>query len=290
MNEEGVVSVDMQHEGRGDAPPIYVVSGGVGAIGEMVARVALAQFQGVNVPVIKVTQIRQIEQVVGVIEQAAATHGTILHTMVDRTLRRAIIRMARERNIVAIDLVGSVLSRLTTVLGRKPVGLPGLHQSDTRDAHFDRVDGIKFTMEHDDGARPQELEQAEIVLAGISRVGKTPLSIYLGVLGWKVANIPLVPNVPPPPQLFTIDRRRVIGLIISTEQITAHRRWRQRRMGVPLGIDYTDLHALEEEMDQARRLYRRHGFAMVDLTDKPIEESADEVIALITRFFKHGKS
>ncbi len=268
-------------------PPIYVVSGGAGAVGEQVARVALAQFQGANVSLIVVPQVRQIEQLDEIIATVAESGGTILHTMVDRTMRRALVRKARERNVVAIDLLGGVLARLTTVLGREPLGQPGLY-SQQRDTNFERLEAIEYTIDHDDGRKPEELRQAEIVLVGVSRVGKTPLSMYLAVLGWKVANVPLVRNIAPNQALFTVDRRRVIGLVIDPEQIVARRRWRQRNLGLPLGNQYTDLETLYEEMEEARRLFRRHGFATVDLTDKPIEESADEVIALITRWFKHG--
>jgi regulator of PEP synthase PpsR (kinase-PPPase family) len=112
--------------------------------------------------------------------------------------------------------------------------------------------------------------------------------MYLAVLGWKVANIPLVKNIKLPKELFEIDRRRVIGLTVDPEQIVARRRWRQRRMGVPLGDTYTELESLSDEISDSRRVFRRHGFAIVDLTDKPIEESADEVISLVTRWFKHA--
>jgi hypothetical protein len=269
------------------SPPVYVVSGGAGGVGELVAHVAIAQFQGANVPVIVMPQVRQLDQLDQVIDQAAVTKGLILHTMVDRTMRFALIRRARARDVVEIDLLGSVLARLTTVLGREPIGQPGLYAT-RRSANFERLEAIEYTVDHDDGRKPHELKHAEIVLLGVSRVGKTPLSMYLAVLGWKVANIPLVKNIKLPKELFEIDRRRVIGLTVDPEQIVARRRWRQRRMGVPLGDTYTELESLSDEISDSRRVFRRHGFAIVDLTDKPIEESADEVISLVTRWFKHA--
>lgn len=270
-----------------NSPPIFVISGGAGAVGEQVARVALSQFQGASVRIIVTPQVRHLEQLEAVMDQVEAARGTVLHTMVNGTMRRALMRMARERRVVAIDLLGGVLARLTTVLGREPSGQPGLY-SRRRDAHLDRLDAIDFTMEHDDGRLPDELKQAEIVLVGVSRVGKTPLSMYLAVLGWKVANVPFVKDLPLPEELFTVDRRRVIGLVVDAEQIAVRRRWRQRRMGVSLGNTYTDLSSLEEELSSARRIFRQHGFATVNLTDKPIEESADEIIALVNRWFTHG--
>jgi regulator of PEP synthase PpsR (kinase-PPPase family) len=271
---------------RWEAPPLYVVSGGAGAVGEQVARLVLSQFEDVNVPVIIAANVRDLHQVLMVIDEAASSGGTILHTLMEADLRRELVRRARERRVAEIDLVGSVLSRLATVLGREPIGTPGLYQA-RRNAHFDRLEAIEYAMRHDDGSRTNELDQAEIVLVGISRVGKTPLSMYLSVLGWKVANIPLVQGIELPSDLFKVDRRRVVGLIVEAEQIAARRRWRQRRMGVSLGNKYVNAEDTAEEVEWARRLYRKHGWAMLNVTDKSIEESADEIIALITRWFKH---
>ncbi|GAB4448983.1 MAG: pyruvate, water dikinase regulatory protein [Chloroflexi bacterium OHK40] len=270
----------------GASPPLYIVSGGAGSVGAEVANLVLTQFDGVRVPVIVVPNVREPTQVAEVIDQAAASGGTILHTLMEPGLRRDLVRKARERHVYEIDLVGSVLSRVATLVGREPAGKPGLY-TQRRSAYFERLEAIEYTMQHDDGARVAELDSAEIVLVGISRVGKTPLSMYLAVLGWKVANVPLVRELPVPEALLQVDRRRVVGLIVEAEQITARRRWRQRRMGVALGGRYTNQESAEDEVEWARRLFRSQGWATVNLTDKSIEESADEIIALITRWFKH---
>lgn len=272
-----------------EVPPLYIVSGGAGGVGAEVARLVLTQFEGVDVPLIVVPNVRDSAQLSDVVEQAEATGGTILHTLMEPGLRRDLVRKARERHVYEIDLVGSVLSRLATVMGREPVGKPGLYQQ-RRSAYFERLEAIEYTMQHDDGARLNGLGDAEIVLVGISRVGKSPLSMYLAVLGWKVANVPLVQEVPVPKALFAVDRRRVIGLIVEAEQIAARRRWRQRRLGVSMGSGYIDQERAEEEVEWARRLFRSHGWATVNLTNKSIEEGADEIIALVARWFKHGDS
>lgn len=270
------------------SPPLYIVSGGAGAVGAEVARLVLTQFEGVSVPLIVVPNVRTLDQISEVVDQAAATNGTILHTLMEVGLRRDLVRKARALHVYEIDLVGSVLSRVATVVGREPLGKPGLYQ-ERRSAYFERLEAIEYTMQHDDGARLSDLGNAEIVLVGISRVGKTPLSMYLAVLGWKVANVPLVKEVPVPEVLFNVDRRRVIGLVVEAEQIAARRRWRQHRLGVSMGSRYVNQESAEDEVEWARRLFRRHGWASVNLTDKSIEESADEIIALVARWFKHGK-
>ncbi|MEF3274548.1 MAG: kinase/pyrophosphorylase [Chloroflexus sp.] len=266
------------------APPLYVVSGGAGAVGEQVARLTLSQFEEADVPLIVVPNVRTTEQIAEVVTQAAQQNGTILHTLMEPALRRELMRLAREMGVVEIDLVGSVLSRLATVLQKEPLGKPGLYQM-RRSSYFARLDAIEYTVEHDDGNKPRDLHQADIVLVGVSRVGKTPLSMYLAVLGWKVANVPLVREIPLPNDLFQIDPRRVIGLIVEAEQITARRRWRQRRMGIQLGGSYTSLEAAVDEIEWARRIFRQHGWTTLNVTDKSIEESADEIISLISRRF-----
>ena len=268
------------------APPLYIVSGGEGVVGSEVARLVLSQFDNVRVPVIVIPNVHDGDQISAVITQAEQTNGTILHTLMESSLRRDLVRKARASHVAEIDLVGAVLARVATVVGKEPRGVSGLYRA-RRSAHFDRLEAIEFSIQHDDGARTDDLEDAEIVLVGISRVGKTPLSMYLAVLGWKVANIPLVKEVAPPEQLFAIDRRRVIGLIVEAEQIAARRRHRQRRSGMAFGSRYFNTESTEDEIEWARRLFRQHGWASLNLTDKSIEESADEIIALIARWFKH---
>jgi regulator of PEP synthase PpsR (kinase-PPPase family) len=263
-------------------PPIFIVSGGVGASGQQLVQTALAQFPETDVPIIIVPHVREIAQIKAAVEQAANINGTIVHTLVDVDMRQSLIRLAREQNVVTIDAMGRLLSRLAQVLGQEPSGQPGLYRQ-LRQAYFEQVEAIEFTVGHDDGRNPHEWRLAEIVLVGVSRVGKTPLSMYLSVRGWKVANVPLLTDVPPPPELFQLDRRRVIGLTIDPGQLVAYRQQRQRRLGIPGASAYTDPFKLYEEVETARRLYRQNGFVTIDVTDKPIEESADEVIALVTR-------
>jgi hypothetical protein len=271
-----------QDSSQQSKPPIFIVSGGVGASGEQLVRTALAQFPGVGVPVIVVPHVRAVAQVEKAVEQAAETGGIIVHTLVDAEMRETLVRLARERNVTAIDPISRLLSRLSSMLNQEPVGQPGLYRQ-LRQAYFDRVEAIEFTMAHDDGKNPQGWGRAEIILVGVSRAGKTPLSMYLAVRGWKVANIPLLPDQPPPPQLAGLDRRRIVGLLIEPGQLIDHRRQRQRRLGVMGESAYTDPVKLYEEVEETRQYYRRNGFGLVDITDKPIEESADEVIALVTR-------
>ncbi len=261
-------------------PPVYVVSGGVGASGEQLVQTVLAQFPDQHVPVIMVGNVRQVTQIKRVIAQAKQVGGTIAHTLVDDRLRDLLIDLTRAEDVVAIDLMGPLLSRLESVLKRQALGQPGLYRQFHR-AYFERVSAIEFTMAHDDGQHPAGWAQADIVLTGVSRAGKTPLSMYLAVLGWKVANVPLVPEVPPPPELFKLNRHHVIGLTIRPDQLIVFREQRYRQLGVPVPMDYIDPRRIGAEVQAALRVFRRGRFTVIDVTDKPIETTADEIIKLI---------
>jgi regulator of PEP synthase PpsR (kinase-PPPase family) len=267
-------------------PPIFIISGGAGALGKHVARIALSQFPDNNSEIIVIPQICNHDQLTEAMVQVAERRGVIIHTMVDPTIRQALIQLAQEYGITAIDTIGDPLTVLARVLGQVPLGQPGLYHGDN-ESYLERIKAIEYTVDHDDGRSPNELELADVVLTGISRVGKTPLSIYLSVLGWRVANVPLVPDIQPPKELFEIDRRRVIGLTIDVEVLMQHRRWRQEAFGWNAGHSYSNTEALYAEVDYGKRIFRKGGFSVINVTNKPIEETADQVIAMISRYFEH---
>jgi hypothetical protein len=245
-------------------------------------RTSLAQFLVNDIPVMIVPQVREVEQLEQVVAQASSITGIIVHTLVDAALRGELIKLAKAHGVVEIDLVGPFLEQLTRLLGQQPVGQPGLYRK-MREQDLKRIEAIEFAVEHDDGKRAHELLQAEIVLTGVSRVGKTPLSMYLSTMGWKVANVPIVPGISPPSSLFEIDHRRVIGLTIEAGQLVAYRQRRGHHLGIAASSSYTAPAELVEELEFAREVFRRGHFAVIETTDKPIEESADEIIAQINR-------
>jgi regulator of PEP synthase PpsR (kinase-PPPase family) len=280
MHADGSAGDQARPAGR--AAPIYVLSGGAGASAEQLVHTALAQFPDCDVPVVTIRHVRQPEEIESAIETARAAGGTLVHTLVDAHLRSFTLYLARERGVPAIDLMGSLLDRLGEVLGREPLGHPGryrrLHQ-----AYFDRVAAIEYALAHDDGQHPAGWPHADIMLVGVSRTGKTPLSVYLSVAGWKVANLPLVLDPPAPPALFELDRRCVVGLTIEPGQLLAFRQQRYQRLGVATPMEYTDPVKIRAELEAALKTFRRGGFAVVDVTDKAIEMSAEQILQVIGR-------
>lgn len=264
-------------------PPIYVVSGGIGASGEQLVRTVLAQFENADVPVVVVSRVHRTDQIEALIAKAVKSGGTIVHSMVNSYLRRALIFLAQKHNVPAIDIVGPLQEHVAAQLNVQPSGQPGLYRQ-LYQTYFDRVEAIEYTRAVDDGVAFDRWHEAEIVLVGVSRVGKTPLSLYLSMLGWKVVNVPLVMNISPPSTLFELDRNRVVGLTIDPNQLLQHRRHRQKNLGVgQRHSPYVDPLKLYDEIEAAEKIMRRNRFPVVDVTNKPIETTAEEVIAIINR-------
>jgi len=267
---------------------IYVLTGGVGSSGEQLVRTVLAQFPEVDIPVKIFSKLSNSNQVEQIIQDAASVGAIVSHTFVDPELRKIVKKVTHENGLAAHDLVGPLMDELAKRLGQVPLGKPGLYRKLYK-SYFDRISAMDYGLDHDDGKNPGGWPDAEIVLLGASRVGKTPISLYLSVMGWKVANIPVVTGIPLREDLLTLDRRRVIGLTIAPSELIQHRKHRQRALGVGGRFsDYVDPQKVYEEIEEIESLYRRNKFSSVDVTGKPIETSADEIIHLVRRKISKG--
>ena len=262
----------------GEPTPILIVSGGVGTTGEQLVYTALAQFPEGRAFVQVMPNVRRREQVLRGVTLAESLDGIIVHTLVDAGLRSALASAAARCGVPAIDLMGGVLAELTDRLRQEPAGRPGLYR-ERRDDYFRRVEAIEFSVVHDDGRKSEDLSLADIVLVGPSRVGKTPLSMYLSMLGWKVANVPFVAGIPLPKELDRIGRGKVVALTIQPAQLRTHRRLRGARIGA--GDGYADLNRVGAEVTESLDLFERMRFSVLDVTDKPIEEIANAVLQLV---------
>jgi regulator of PEP synthase PpsR (kinase-PPPase family) len=258
--------------------PIIVVSGSMGSTGELLARTVLAQFK-VQAPIVVMGRVTSPQQVDAAVERAVEMGGCIVHTLVNKALREHLARRADAYCVFAFDLTGPLMNFLRVELGQEPLGMPGLYRQQ-QIAYYRRVEAIEFTIAHDDGQRSEDLPQADIVLVGPSRCGKTPLSMYLAMLGWKVANVPMAPGVQPPAALARVDNRRIVALQIAPAQLLAHRKFRQQRLGTDEG-SYTDRAGVVEELREYNHFVQRQGYAVLDITDKPVETSSDEVVQLV---------
>lgn len=258
-------------------PTIFVISGGIGTSGEQLVHTLLAQFPDDAVRVTTVGNVRRPEQIAEVLLRAQKINALVVYTLVDPLLHDYLLRESRRLQLQAVDLMGPIMEWVTEKVGTAPRAQPGLYRQ-LHLEYFERVSAIDFTMAHDDGKNPDGWPQARAVLVGVSRVGKTPLSVYLAVLGWKIANLPLVPQVPIPESLFSLDPQRVIGLTVEPDQLLQYRIRRQKQLGAPGPSAYADPQAIHEEVQEALNIFRRGRFKIIDMTDKTIEQGADEVI------------
>ncbi len=266
--------------------PIYVVSGGQGIAGNNLVQALLIQYPNNNVPVVIFGEVDSEEEIFGIIKKAKANGGLIAHTMVNPDLRRRINELGEEFKVSVIDLMGQLADYLDKRLDMKPLIHPGLYR-EINYQYFDRIESIEFTLSQDDGMSPQRLQDAEIILTGVSRAGKTPLSVYLAMYGWKVANVPLVPGVLPPDELFEIDPQRVFGLYIGASQLIAHRQKRLSSWKNYQNESYIDRHAVREEIKKAMFVFDRGGFTVINVSNKPIESTANEILYFMSQRFAY---
>ncbi|MBL7064932.1 MAG: kinase/pyrophosphorylase [Anaerolineae bacterium] len=259
---------------------VFVTSDGTGVTAEQVLNAALTQFVGAAVEIKRRPGVRTEEQVRQVVQEAAQAGGFIMHTLVSDEMRGVMLRTGRMRNVETIDLMGPLLARLSQQLAVSPAEKPGLfHQ--LNEEYFRRIETMEFALHHDDGRRAHELPQAEIVLVGVSRTFKTPLSVYLAFKGWFVANVPIVLKTKPPPALFDLPPGRVFGLTIDPVRLAELRHVRHEHLGGATG-EYADLDFVRREVEYALSIFRsQRGWPVVNVTDKPIEEIASEVLALV---------
>jgi [pyruvate, water dikinase]-phosphate phosphotransferase / [pyruvate, water dikinase] kinase len=267
---------------------IFVVSDGTGRTAQQALDAALVQFPGAPVEIVVRPNVRTAKRARAVVAEAAKAGGFIVHTVVTDAVRDAILTAGRKRDVETIDLIGPLIARLSVALATSPSEKPGLF-AQLNKSYFRRVETMDFAFRHDDGQRVEDLKKAEIVLLGVSRTFKTPLSIYLAFKGWFVANVPIILDQEPPSILEKLAPGRVFCLDTSPRQLAELRLVRHAYLGGGVG-DYADPECVRIELMYARQYYYRHpGWSIVNVTNKPIEEIATEILAVRGRAKKPGR-
>ena len=264
--------------------PIYIISGGKGITGNFLVQTVLAQFPKNRIAVKLISDVITVASVETAVARAAADGAIVVHTMIDKRLRENLNKICQENNIQTIDMAGDLIDYLTEELNEEPLNQPGLYRRLNLE-YFDRLESIDFAISNDDGLNVHNLRNADIVLAGVSRTGKTPLSVYLAMHGWKVSNVPLVLGMDPPEELFKVDEKRVFGLTTSMNQLLSHRRKRLGDYEHVSSSDYVNPRSVRMELDFAHAVFKRGGFSVISVTHKPIESVANEILELIYRRF-----
>lgn len=271
-------------------PTIHVISDSVGVTAQAVARAAAAQF-GVNDPKIEVLpKVQSFEQVRAFLDEHAAYHVhtlgddrlLVFFTLVDRAMsEQTAAYIAAHDNILGVDIMTGAIEAISELSGLRPTSRPGSLR-EANEVYFRRIEAIEFTIAHDDGRNPQDLTLADMVLLGVSRSSKTPLSIYLSQQGYKVANVPLDPSTEPPSQIYEVDRTRLFGLMTTADVLTDIR---QRRLGnaALVAASYADPEYIYEDLEKARALMRKLGCIVIHTEKRAVEETAQEILRYYER-------
>ena len=238
---------------------------------------ALSQFTNREIRLKRFSHIRSKNAAYEVLDEALSQNALVVYTTVNRQMSRMIQDECSSLGLPSLDLITPLLLQLSEFIGRDPGETPDLlHGVD--EAYFRRVEALEFTIKHDDGQDVRYLDKADIVLTGISRTSKTPLSVYLAHRGWKVANVPLVNGVEPPAELFAVDPSRVVGLVIDPQRLVELRAARLRNLGQDPKMAYADYEEIVEELSFSKRIFRRQSWVLLDVTGKAVEETANEVL------------
>jgi regulator of PEP synthase PpsR (kinase-PPPase family) len=258
---------------------IHIVSD---ATGETATRVVMAverQFPGLEFEVIRHPRIGSADDVQLAAARARGRRAVVVYTLVDPAFREAMRTLCKRYRLHYCDLLGHPIDAVARVSGLPATGEPGaLPVLDS--SYFKRVEAIEFAVQADDGVAIRRLPQADIVLVGVSRTSKTPLSIYLGYLGYKAANVPIVKGIDPPAELWTVDPARVVGVTLQPE-ILAEIRTRRARQMRSSTRSYAELSEVYEELEEAEQIYRRLGCPVIEVSTLAIEETAYRIIRLV---------
>jgi regulator of PEP synthase PpsR (kinase-PPPase family) len=264
------------------ARPLFIVSDGTGDTADRVTRAALRQFEGFRVAVHVFSNVTDTEHLDRILKQAALTGACVVTSLVAPDQRARANELSRAYRVVQIDVIGGVINALSGWLGEEPVNQPGLmHRTDAD--YFRRIEAVEFTVKVDDGKEPRMLEKADIVLVGVSRTSKTPLSVFFAYKGYKVANVPIVLNRDPPVQLFSIDPRKVFALTIDPEALQNIRKQRLQTMRMQSDTNYGQMEYILAELEYAEDLFKRNRqWSHVNVTNKALEETAASILSLYT--------
>jgi regulator of PEP synthase PpsR (kinase-PPPase family) len=261
---------------------IFVASDGTGRTAEQAVRAAMTQFQDQEIEIVRYPEIRTFVQIQELVQTAVEQHAFIVHTLVSDRIREELFRVARMRNVETIDLMGPLLDRMTDQFAVNPSEQPGLFRV-LNESYFRRIETMQFAFNHDDGKRVEELEKAEIVLLGVSRTFKTPLSIYLAFKQWFVANIPIVLGIPIHEIIYKIPPERVFCLQTYPNRLAQLRKARQDRLG-GTHFDYANPDYVKRECTYASQIFSSQPkWQQINVTSKSIEEIAAEIIALMPK-------
>lgn len=263
-------------------PVVYIVSDSVGETAELVVKAAVSQFNSGNVEIRRVPYVNHADDIRAVVAAAKGQLCIIAYTLVIPELRDVLVEEAALYQLAIVDIMGPMIDALSTIVDKSPRLKAGLlHKLD--EDYFRKVEAIEFAVKYDDGKDPRGMKYSDIVIIGVSRTSKTPLCMYLAHQRIKAANVPLVPEVAAPEELFKLPSKKVIGLTIKPQQLNIIRTERLKTLGLTSSADYASLERILNELDYAEGIMKKIGCPIIDVTDKAVEETASKVLEIYNK-------
>lgn len=262
---------------------VYVLSDSIGETAQQVAKAALAQFEIDDISEIKrFGYVNDKKNLLHILSEAKKENAIIVYTLVTQELSKIVREFCDNEAIKGIDLITDVISSIVDRIGENPKREPGIIRK-LDEKYFKRVEAIEFAVKYDDGKDPRGILKADIILIGISRTSKTPLSMYLANKNLKVANVPLVPEIAIPKQVFEIDKSKIIGLTNSPEVLNSIRQERLKTLGLSRNAGYANMDRIEEELEYSKQVMDKLGCPVINVANRAIEETADIILKIIEK-------
>jgi regulator of PEP synthase PpsR (kinase-PPPase family) len=263
-------------------PSVYILSDGTAETASNMVRAALVQYSDHDLQIIKCRNLRTLDQLAPFLDDVLERRAVAVYTFASLSMRKHMQEFCEKHKILSVDLLGPLLINIGSYLGIEGLEPQAGLLRAVDEKYFKRIEAIEFTVKHDDGKSVSGLKDAEIILVGISRTSKTPLSIFLSHKGWKVANVPLVLNQTLPKELFEVDQRRVVGLIIDADSLYRIRRKRLEKFGQDPGSEYASREHIHTEIEYANDIFKKNKrWPVFNVTDRALEETAAEIIKIV---------
>ncbi|MFS2173383.1 pyruvate, water dikinase regulatory protein [Priestia megaterium] len=261
---------------------VYIVSDSAGETAELMVKAVLTQFSEEDIEIQNISYVDDVQDINNILAVARYNNSIIAYTIVNSPLKQYLNQTAREERIVAIDLMNPLMNAFSKTFNKEPDFQPGLLRK-LDDNYFRRVEAVEFAVKYDNGQDIYGIKRADIVLIGVSRTSKTPLSMYLAYKRFKVANVPLVPEIAPPDELFSIPKNKCVGLIITPDKLNEIRKERLESLGLTSQSNYANLTRILEELEYAEKIMKRIDCPVINVSNKAVEETAGLILEMLKK-------
>ncbi len=263
-------------------PVVYVISDSVGETAEFMVKAAASQFNGANVDIRKIPHVEDESAIIMAFELAKEAQAFVAYTLVLPELRTIVEAKGKEYNIPTVDLLGPLMDTFANFFDKKPIYSPGSMRQLDAD-YFNKIKAVEFAVKYDDGKDPRGVLLADIVLIGISRTSKTPLSMYLAHKGFKVANVPLAPEVIPPDEIYQVSAKKCIGLTIEPNELNEIRQQRLKSLGLTKNSNYAKFERILEELEFSEAIIKKVGCPLINVSNRAVEETAGIILDILKK-------